>query len=163
MTNWREGGECIAPFFLHGYDTGADAMIAVSSTQRAMLQDAVLLISRLLLAWIFLHEGVFLVANFGPTSAAMAKLGVPLFLFVPTIALQLVAGTAIAAGWHTRWGALVLGLFCLATAVLFHTNFSSRNELLHFEKDLAIAGGLFVLLLHGPGRWSIDRMWQRKT
>jgi putative oxidoreductase len=28
--------------------------------------------------------------------------------------------------------------------------------LLHFEKDLAIAGGMFVLLVHGAGRWSID-------
>jgi putative oxidoreductase len=138
-------------------------MDIVSSTQRAMIQDAVLLISRLLLALIFLHEGAFLVANVGPTSASMAKLGVPPFLFVATIALQLVAGSAIAAGWHARWGALALGLFCLATAILFHTNFSNRNELLHFEKDLAIAGGMFVLMVHGAGGWSIDGMRQRKT
>src|SRR5258708_1279911 len=138
---------------------GADPMNAVSSTQRAMLHDAALVISRLLLAWIFLHEGAFLVANFGPTSASMAKIGVPPFLFVATIAVQLIAGSAIAAGWHARWGALALGLFCLATAVLFHTNFSSRNELLHFEKDLAIAGGMFVLMVRGPGGWSVDGMW----
>ncbi|WP_424630567.1 DoxX family protein [Bradyrhizobium sp. SYSU BS000235] len=138
-------------------------MDAMSSTQRAMFQDAVMLIGRLLLAAIFLHEGAFLVANFGPTSAAMAKLGVPLFLFIPTIALQLIAGFAIAAGWHARWGALALGLFCLATAVLFHTNFASRNELLHFEKDFAIAGGMFVLMVHGPGGWSIDGLWPRKA
>lgn len=138
-------------------------MIAISSTQRTMLHDAVLLISRLLLAWIFLHEGAFLVANFESASASMAKVGVPPHLLVATIALQLVAGSSIAAGWHARWGALALGLFCLATAVLFHTNFSSRNELLHFEKDLAIAGGMFVLMAHGAGDWSIDGMLQRKT
>lgn len=78
-------------------------MNAISSTQRPMLHDTVLLISRLLLATIFLHEGAFLVANFAPTSASMAKLGVPPFLFVATIALQLVAGSAITAGWHARW------------------------------------------------------------
>lgn len=44
-----------------------------------------------------------------------------------------------------RLAALTLGLFCIATATLFHTNFGNRNELLHFEKDLAIAGGLFAL------------------
>lgn len=133
-------------------------MTAISSIQRTMLYDAVLLISRLLLAWIFLHEGSFLVANFESASASMAKVGVPPYLLVATIALQLIAGAAIAAGWHARWGALALGLFCLATAILFHTNFASRNELLHFEKDLAIAGGMFVLMVHGPGGWSIDRM-----
>ena len=42
-------------------------------------------------------------------------------------------------------GAGALGLFRLTTAALFHTNFAIRNELLHFEKDLAIAGGMFVL------------------
>jgi putative oxidoreductase len=136
-------------------------MNMISSTQRAMVCDAVLLISRLLLAWIFLHEGVFLVANFEAASTSMAKLGVPPYLLVATIALQLIAGAAIAAGWQARWGALALGLFCVATAVLFHTNFSSRNELLHFEKDLAIAGGMFVLMVHGPGSWSIDGMWGR--
>lgn len=138
-------------------------MNAISGTQRAALYDAVLLISRLLLAWIFLHEGVWLVANFESASASMAKLGVPPFLLIATIALQLVAGFAVAAGWYARWGALALGLFCVATAVLFHTNFSSRNELLHFEKDLAIAGGLFVLMVHGAGGWSIDDMLGRKT
>lgn len=137
-------------------------MIAISTTQCTMFYNAVALISRLLLAWIFLHEGAFLVANFTSASASMAKLGIPAYLLVATIALQLVAGAAIAAGWHARWGALALGLFCLATAVLFHTNFANRNELLHFEKDLAIAGGMFVLMVHGPGGWSVDGIWQRK-
>jgi uncharacterized membrane protein YphA (DoxX/SURF4 family) len=31
-----------------------------------------------------------------------------------------------------------------------------RDELLHFEKDLAIAGGLLVLALHGVGDWSVE-------
>jgi putative oxidoreductase len=55
---------------------------------------------------------------------------------------------------------VALSLFCLATAFLFHTNFAVRNELLHFEKDLAIAGGMFVLVVCGAGRWSVDS-WRR--
>jgi putative oxidoreductase len=39
---------------------------------------------------------------------------------------------------------------------LFHNNFANRNELLHFEKDLAIAGGMFVLMLRGAGSLSVD-------
>ena len=124
--------------------------------RRIMRDNLVLLVGRLLLAWIFLHEGVFLVMNFATAAAPMAKLGVPAPVLVVVIALQLIAGIAIAAGWYARCGAAALGLFCLATAVLFHTNFVSRNELLHFEKDLAIAGGMFVLMLVGPGDWSVD-------
>ena len=121
-----------------------------------MRDDVVLLVGRLLLAWIFLHEGAFLLANYSASSAGIAKMGAPAFALGPVIALQLAAGLSIALGCYARCGALALGLFCLATATLFHTNFAVRNELLHFEKDVAIAGGLFVLAVCGAGRWSID-------
>jgi putative oxidoreductase len=133
-----------------------------SGIKGLMPDDLILLASRLLLAWIFVHEGVSLAANFDAASTGMAKMGVPSFMLIPTIALQLVAGIAIAVGWYARFGAAALGLFCLATATLFHTNFASRNELLHFEKDLAIAGGMFVLMVRGAGRWSIDGMFRSK-
>ena len=125
-----------------------------------MRDNIVLFVSRLLLAWIFLHEGVFLLVNYAASSAGMAKLGVPAFAVAPVIALQLVAGIAIAVGWYARCGAAALGLFCLATAMLFHANFAIRNELLHFEKDLAIAGGMFLLTVCGAGPWSVDS-WRK--
>jgi putative oxidoreductase len=127
-----------------------------AGTRSSIWQDGGLLAGRLLLAWIFVHEGAFLAMNFDAASGTMAKAGVPAFALVAVIALQLVAGIAVACGWQTRWGAAALGLFCVATALWFHTNFASRNELLHFEKDLAISGGMFILMLCGPGRWSID-------
>src|SRR5262245_1475163 len=104
--------------------------------QNPTLDNVVLLASRLLLAAIFVHEGVFLVANFAAASTSMAEVGVPAPALIATIALQLGAGIAIAVGWHARPGAAALGLFCLATAILFHTDFANRDELLHFEKDL---------------------------
>jgi putative oxidoreductase len=122
----------------------------------AMFENLILLASRLLLAWIFLHEGVYLTMNFSSAAAGMARIGVSGDLLVATIILQLAAGAAIAAGWHARLGAAALGLFCLATAVLFHTNLANRNELLHFEKDLAIAGGMLLLMLRGAGGWSVE-------
>jgi putative oxidoreductase len=124
--------------------------------------DLLLLAGRVLLAWIFLHEGTDLITGFDAAAAGMAKLGVPVPALVATIALQIVAGLAIVLGCYARAGAAALGLFCLATAALFHNNFSVRNELLHFEKDIAIAGGMFILMIHGSGRWSIDKIWQQK-
>jgi putative oxidoreductase len=124
--------------------------------------DAVLLAARLLLAWLFVHEGVALVLNFDAAASGMAKMGVPAPLLVTTIALQLFGGMAVAVGWQARLGAAGLGLFCLATAVLFHQNFANRNELLHFEKDLAIAGGMFVLMVRGAGAWSLEGLSRAK-
>lgn len=125
---------------------------------RRHLTDVTLLAGRLLLSLIFLHEGVTLATHFDGAAKAMAALGVGLPLFVATIALQLGAGLCVATGLLTRLGALGLGLFCLATATLFHTDFASQNELLHFEKDLAIAGGMFVLATAGAGKFSLDRL-----
>jgi putative oxidoreductase len=133
-----------------------------AEVKSAMHEDIILLVGRLLLAWIFVHEGAFLVENFEPAVTGMAKLGVPASALAATIALQLIGGVAIAVGWHARFGAAGLGLFCLATAMLFHTNFAVRNELLHFEKDLAIAGGMFVMMVRGAGRWSVDSLRQAK-
>lgn len=67
----------------------------------------------------------------------------------------------IAAGWQTRVAAVTLAVFCILTAVLFHANFSDRNQLLHFEKDIAIAGGLLVMAIAGAGRWSIEGLARR--
>ncbi|QKC95919.1 DoxX family protein [Mesorhizobium sp. NZP2298] len=120
------------------------------------VSDVALLAGRLLLSLIFLHEGVTLATHFEAAAKAMATQGVGLPLFVATIALQLGAGLSVATGLLTRLGGIGLGLFCLSTALLFHTNFASQNELLHFEKDLAISGGMFVLAAAGAGRISLD-------
>jgi putative oxidoreductase len=115
-----------------------------------------MLAGRWLIAFIFIHEGVFLATNFDAAAASMAKLGVPSPALGATLALQLAAGLAIALGIKTRVAATALSLFCLATAVLFHNRFGIRDELLHFEKDIAMAGGLIVLAAQGAGAWSID-------
>ncbi|MET2825687.1 DoxX family protein [Mesorhizobium shangrilense] len=123
---------------------------------KSHVKDITLLAGRLLLSLLFLHEGVTLTTHFDAAAKAMATQGVGLPLFIATIALQLGAGLSIGLGLLTRLGAIGLGLFCLATATLFHTNFASQNELLHFEKDLAIAGGMFVLAVAGAGKVSLD-------
>ena len=120
------------------------------------LADFAVLAGRLLLAFIFLHEGVVLALHFDATVKAMAQQGIGLATVLGVIALQLAAGLSVSLGLLTRLGAIALGLFCLATAALFHTHFASQNELLHFEKDLAMAGGMFVLAVVGAGALSVD-------
>ena len=119
-----------------------------NASSRPRLADLILLLGRLLLSLIFLHEGWSLAADITATIDTFAKLGLSAPVALATIALQIGAGLSVATGLLSRLGALALALFCLATALLFHTNFASQNELLHFEKDLAIAGGMFVVPLY---------------
>lgn len=138
-------------------------MTTYPKTSPIQMADLVLLAGRLLLSLIFVHEGSTLALHFGGTVKAMATLGIGLPLTVATIALQVGAGLAVALGLFTRLGAVALGLFCLATAALFHTNFAVQNELLHFEKDLAIAGGMFAVVVAGAGSLSFDRSLSQRS
>ena len=127
-----------------------------NAASRPSLADLILLLGRILLSLIFLHEGFSLIVTITVTLDTFEKLGLPALVAFGVIALQIGAGLSIAAGFLSRLGAVALGLFCLATALLFHTNFASQNDLLHFEKDFAIAGGMFVLAVSGAGSISID-------
>ena len=120
------------------------------------LMEAATFAGRLLLAAIFLHEAWSKLTGYPAALAYMQAFGVPGLLLPFAIALELGCGVLIVGGYHTRIAALLLAGFCLATAVLFHGRLGDRNQLLHFEKDMAIAGGLLVLFAHGAGAWALD-------
>jgi putative oxidoreductase len=124
--------------------------------------EAAALCGRLLLVAIFLHEAWAKLAGYEAALAYMKAYGVLEALLPAAIAVELGCGLLIVVGYQTRAAALLLAGFCVATAVLFHTRLGDRNQLLHFEKDLAIAGGFLVLFAHGAGAWAIDG-WRRRT
>ena len=125
------------------------------------MTDAGLLAGRLLLVFIFLHEGWSIFGQLCRRGRLYAEVRRAVMLLPLVIALQLGGGALIAAGIMTRFAALAFAVFCALTAILFHWQFADRNQLLHFQKDLAIAGGFLVLACCGPGNWSIDRYLAR--
>ena len=114
------------------------------------------LAGRCLLALLFLIDAWITVNGYAGALAYTQKFGLPGFLLPGAIALQLVGGLLIVIGWQTRRAAIALAGFCLMTAFIFHANIGQSNELLHFLKDLAIAGGFLLLAVNGPGEWSVD-------
>jgi putative oxidoreductase len=93
----------------------------------------------LLLAGIFLHNASSKVTSYPAALRYMDAFGVPGEFLPLAIALEAGCGLAVLLGYQTRAAALVLAGFCVMTAVVFHTKFGDRNQLLHFEKDLATA------------------------
>jgi len=127
------------------------------------IKEAAALAGRLLLAAIFLHEATAKLAAYSAAVAYGEAFGVPGQLLPFAIAAELGCGLLIVIGYQTRAAALVLAGFCVVTAAVFHAKLGVRNELLHFEKDLAIAGGFLVLFAHGAGAWSLDAFRGRKS
>jgi putative oxidoreductase len=128
----------------------------------SLIKEAAALAGRLLLAAIFLHEAYAKLTAYSAAVAYSEAFGVPGQLLPLAIAAEVGCGLLIVIGYQTRAAALVLAGFCVVTAAVFHTKLGVRNELLHFEKDLAIAGGFLVLFAHGAGAWALDAIMQRK-
>lgn len=120
------------------------------------------LVGRVLMAVIFLAAGVGKLTAFAGTVGYIASQGIPLpgVAAIGTIVLEIGGGLMLVLGWRARWAAAALGLFTLLAAAIFHAFWTAapdqfQNQLIHFQKNMAIAGGLLYLVLHGSGRYSI--------
>ncbi len=117
-----------------------------------------LVVGRLAIAILFLHEVWFKLTHYELTLSYMQRFGVPGWTLPGAIAVQLLGGLALLTGIGARYAALALSGFCVITPLIFHMNWASQNEILHFEKDIAIAGGLLILAMCTSGPLSF-RFW----
>lgn len=121
------------------------------------MNNAIVLVARLLLAHIFLISGIGkLGAGYAGTQGYMESMGVPGMLLPLVIALEIGGSLALIAGFCTRWAALALAGFCVAAALLFHRNFGDQIQMIMFMKNFTMAGGMLMLYVHGAGAWSVD-------
>ncbi|PBS14257.1 DoxX family protein [Lysobacteraceae bacterium NML93-0792] len=115
-----------------------------------------LLAGRIGLSLIFIISGWGKIAGYAVTQSYMDAMGVPGVLLPLVIALELGGGLAILGGIATRWFAIGLAVFSVASAVLFHANFADQMQAMSFWKNIAIAGGFLLLAASGPGALSIE-------
>ena len=124
----------------------------------AGFNDIALLIGRILIAALFLIAAYNKLKGLGGTTAYFTKLGLPgPSIGAPAVAIfEALVGVLILVGFKTRLVALAVAVFVVAAALIAHTNFADGNQLNHFLKNLAIAGGLLALFVSGAGAFSVD-------
>jgi putative oxidoreductase len=120
------------------------------------MNNAIVLLARLLLAHIFLLAGISKITGYAGTQGYMESMGVPGALLPLVIALEIGGSLALIVGLLTRWAALALAGFCVASALIFHTNFAEQMQMILFMKNFAMAGGLLLLYVQGAGAFSLD-------
>jgi len=113
-------------------------------------------IGRILLSALFLIEGIGKISMQEDVIMYMADYGVPEILFIPAIILEILFPLLLIIGYKTKLSALIMALFTLTVAIIFHTNFSEGMQMIFFLKDLAIAGGFMIIFVYGSNKISLD-------
>lgn len=124
------------------------------------MQNFTMLVGRLGLSLIFILSGIGKIANYHATANLLAAHGLPPGLLPLVIFAELGGGLAVLCGLLTRWAAAGLFVYTLLTAVIFHGNIADHEQWINFMKNIAIAGGFLLLVVHGPGDLSLDA-WRR--
>ena len=114
------------------------------------------ILGRILLSAIFLINGIGKIFNYEGTIQYMENFDVPGYLIIPAIIGEILFPILLIIGYYTKFSALVLSLFTLVLAVIFHTDFSNQMQLMSFLKNFAIAGGFLIIFVYGPGKYSLD-------
>ena len=133
-------------------------VVVKNLSEQAQINAVISLVARILMAYIFIIAGWGKITAYTATAGYMESMGVPAALLPVTILVELGGGLALLFGFQARFAALGLAVFSLITAFLFH---GGADDAINFMKNLAMTGGLFFLMLHGAGKFSLDHMIEK--
>ena len=115
-------------------------------------------LGRLLMSSLFIWAGFGKLMNPSGTAQYFASyhLPAPDVLVWIVIIIELIGGLMILVGFQTRWVALVLAIFCLITGFGIHLPTGDMPNMVHFYKNLVMAGGFLYVFTYGAGALSVD-------
>lgn len=122
------------------------------------------LVARILIALIFIASGAGKITGFEGTVGYIASKGLPFpaLAAIAAIIVELGGGILLVLGYKARWAAFFMFGFSLAAAFIFHNFWAvpaaeAQNQMIHFMKNISMAGGLLLIVTHGSGARSIER------
>jgi putative oxidoreductase len=112
---------------------------------------------------------IFIIVGFGKLMAPAGTIGyiasagvpAPTIAFVLALIVELGGGILLLFGLLTRWVAIMLAIFCVFTALVFH-GFADMQGQINSLKNFAMTGGLLYVAAFGAGTWSLDALLQRR-
>ncbi|ANB76215.1 DoxX family protein [Paraburkholderia phytofirmans] len=116
------------------------------------------LLGRILIGAPFVMSGLGKLAAYGATVGYIAAIGLPVppLAFVVAVLTELGGGLLLLSGYRARVVSLAMAVFCVVTAMFFHHNFADQNQMIHFLKNVMMAGGLLQIAYFGAGAFSLD-------
>lgn len=126
------------------------------------------LIGRILISAIFIFEGIDSILFAEKTKMTMAEYGItwkPDLLLYTSIVALMIGAIMLLIGYRIRLGVWLLLLYWVPVTCIVYSFWNDPSELqrLHaimFMKNIAVAGGLFMIAAHGGGKYSVQRLFQ---
>jgi putative oxidoreductase len=120
--------------------------------------DIASLAGRVMLSALFLLSGLGKVSAPAATIGYIGSVGLPFATlgFAIAVAIEFGGGLALVLGYRARIAGALMAVFSIAAAFGFHRDLADPNQLVHFMKNVAIAGGLLQIVAFGAGRFSLD-------
>lgn len=132
-------------------------------------RDSLLLVARVLLAWLFLASGFNDLTNIGNAAAYLAGLGVSpaLPLAWCSAIFEVALGAVLILGFATRYAALATFCWVAITIAIGHRYWTYPPEqqylqYIQFLKNLSIMGGALFAFVNGAGRYAVDAVLARR-
>ena len=116
------------------------------------------LLGRVMIGAPFILSGLGKLMAHDATVGYIGSVGLPLpqLAWVIALLVEIGGGAFLISGFRARFVALVMAVFALATAISFHRNFADQNQMIHFLKNVMLAGGLLQIVYFGAGPLSVD-------
>lgn len=121
------------------------------------------LLGRILICAIFLASAFGKITDFDGTREMMVSKGMPqaTWMLVGAIVFEVLGGIAVLLGFKAKLGAFALLVFLALATFYFHSDLGQQEQQVQFMKNLAIGGGLLLLMANGPGAISMDSRVKR--
>ena len=120
--------------------------------------NVAMLLGRALLSLLFIIGGIIKLLGPAATQAGFAKLGLPMVeaAWVLAVVVEVGGGLAMLLGLYARPIAVVLAIWCVATALIAHSHIAERAQEIQFFKNMGLTGGFLYVAVFGAGAWSLD-------
>lgn len=128
------------------------------------VDSGIIFLARLALAVLFLWSGVMKLLGYAGFVGYLQSKGVPFVQIAAPFAtaVEVLGGLLLVIGLKVRPLALFMAVYTVAAAVLGHDFWNivdpavQHDMVIHFWKNVGIAGGFLLLFVTGAGRLSVD-------
>jgi putative oxidoreductase len=130
------------------------------------MKDVADLLGRIFISLLFIYEAFDSILFFDNTVRTMKSYGItynPQLLLGVIIAMLLVGSFLMLIGYYARVGAFLVLLYWLPFTLIVYSFWNDPLEMqrlnaLYFMRNIALTGGLLLLLANGAGKYSVRRL-----